>query len=113
MSAGFKATWLGDEDPQAQLVRMGDLAFVKGQSVSVPKDHPMADAIRHNPTFAVDAAKADVVDAKEPDEDERNARSEEGTEKAALKADLRNLGIVVQGNPSVDTLRARLADATK
>lgn len=110
--SGFSATWLGDEDPQSQLVRMGDLVFVKGQKVSVPAKHEYADMIRDNPTFSTEG-KAEVVEAKEPSDDELAARAEEGTSKAALKAELRSLGINVQGNPSEDTLRAKLADAYK
>ena len=113
MSGAFKAVWLGDEDPASQVVRMGDLVFVKGQSVTVPKGHAMYDAIHGNPTFAVDNEKAEVVTIDEPSADEQRERAEEGTEKAAIKAELRTLGIVIQGNPSLDTLRGRLADATK
>lgn len=110
MSA-FKAVWLGDEDPQSQFIRMGDLAFVKGQSVTVPEKHEYADMIRDNPTFAVDGTKAEPVEADEPSAEEQQARSEEGTEKAAIKHRLRELGQPVQGNPSLDTLRERLAKA--
>ena len=111
--SGFKAVWLGDEDPASQIVRMGDLVFVKGQSVTVPKGHAMYDAIHDNPTFAVDGEKANPAEADEPTEDEQRERAEEGTEKAAIKAELKALGITVQGNPSVETLRGKLADATK
>ena len=111
--SGFKAVWLGDEDPQSQLVRIGDLVFVKGQSVTVPDKHEHADMIRDNPTFAVDDSKAKPVEAVEPTADEQRERAEEGTEKAALKAQLRALGVSVQGNPSEDTLRTKLADASK
>lgn len=113
MSKTFKATWLGDGDPQAQLITIGDLRFIKGEAVNVPADHDAADQIRGNPTFATDADKADVVEADEPTKDEQMARAEEGTELGALKAQLRALGHDVKGNPSVDTLRNRLADATK
>lgn len=113
MSGPFKAMWLGDEDPASQVVRMGDLVFVKGQTVSVPKGHPMYDAIHDNPTFAIDDAKAEPVEADEPSADEQRERAEEGTEKAAIKAELKLLGHNIQGNPSLDTLRAKLVDATK
>lgn len=113
MSGAFKAMWRGDEDPASQIVRMGDLVFVKGQSVTVPKGHAMYDAIHDNPTFAVDNAKAELAEVDEPTDDEQRDRAEEGTEKAAIKAELRTLGITVQGNPSIDTLRAKLVDATK
>lgn len=111
--SGFKAVWLGDEDPQSQMVRIGDLTFVKGQSVSVPDKHEFADLIRENPTFAVDDSKAKPVEADEPDDDVQRERAEQGTEKAALKEALREYGISVQGNPSVETLRNKLAEASK
>lgn len=111
--SGFKAVWLGDEDPASQIVRMGDLVFVKGQSVTVPKGHAMFDAIHDNPTFAVDNEKANVAQADEPSAEEQRERAEEGTEKAAIKAELRTYGITVQGNPSLETLRGKLVDATK
>lgn len=107
--SGFKAVWLGDEDPQSQLVRMGDLVFVKGQTVSVPDDHDFAERIKGNPTFAVDDTKAQPVEAEEPEPVDPDA----GTEKAALKAQLRGLGVNVPGNPSVETLRHKLVEATK
>jgi hypothetical protein len=113
MSGSFKAVWLGDEDPQSQFVRMGDLAFVKGQTVTVPDKHEFADLIRENPVFAVDDNKAKPVEADEPNVDEQRDRAEEGTEKAALKEQLRGLGVSVQGNASVETLRAKLVEATK
>lgn len=113
MSGPFKAMWLGDEDPASQMVRMGDLVFVKGQPVTVPKGHQFYDAIHDNPTFAVDDTKADTVEVDEPSADEQRERAEEGTEKAALKEQLRGLGVSVQGNPSVETLRAKLFEATK
>lgn len=112
MSKTFKATWLGDSDPSAQIIRMGDLRFVKGESTDVPGDHELADGIRDNPVFSVDG-KGEPVEADEPDEDEIAARAEEGTEKGALKAQLRSLGHDVKGNPSLDTLRNRLSEATK
>jgi hypothetical protein len=56
--------------------------------------------------------KADPTPAIEPGEDELAERAEAGTEKAALKARLRDLGVVPKGNPSVDTLREALVKAT-
>jgi len=113
MAKTFKATWLGDEDPQAQIIHMGDLTFIKGQAVTVPSDHGFASFIDGNPTFAVDNDKATPVEADEPDADALADRAEAGTEKGALKEQLRNLGVSVQGNPSVETLRAKLVEATK
>lgn len=112
MSKSFTATWLGDGDPAAQMVRMGDLAFVKGEKVTVKEGHPFYDQIKDNPTFSTEA-KAEVVPAVEPTEDELEARSEEGTEKGAIKAQLRGMGVDVKGNPSLDTLRNKLVEASK
>lgn len=113
MAKTFKAIWLGDEDPQAQIIHMGELRFIKGEPTDVPEDHGFASFVRGNPTFAIDDAKASPVEADEPDADEIAARSEEGTEKGAIKARLRELGVTIQGNPSLDTLRGKLVDATK
>lgn len=114
MSApSFKAKWLGDGDPAAQLIRIGDLTFVRGEAVTVKGDHASADMIRDNPTFAIDDAKAEPVKADEPTEEEQRARAEEGTQKAALRQQLRENGVTVQGNPSLETLRNKLVEATK
>lgn len=110
-SKTMKVTWLGDEDPYRQMITEGGVKFVKGEVVSVPTDvefngFKWADNFRNNPMFAVDE-KADVVESREEEQPE-----EKGTEKAALKAELRDTyGINMQGNPSLDTLRNKLADA--
>lgn len=104
----MKVTWLGDEDPNAQIIRIGDLRFIKGEAVTVPDDHEHADMIRDNPVFS-NEGKAEVVEAREPSDDEMEARQDDGTERGALKRILRDAGQSVQGNPSVDTLRERVA----
>ncbi|HEX8415232.1 MAG TPA: hypothetical protein VF637_15320 [Sphingomicrobium sp.] len=113
MSKSFKAMWLGDTDPNAQIIHIGDLRFVKGETTDVPADHEHAEMLRGNPLFAVDGTKADTTEAHEPSAEELESRAEEGTEKGALKTQLRSLGHDVKGNPSVETLRNRLVDATK
>ena len=113
MSKTIKATWLGDGDPQSQIIFMGDLRFVKGDAVSVPADHEFAERIASNPMFAVDGDKREPTEVSEPDADELAERAEAGTEKGALKAQLRARGIETRGNPSVETLRQKLADASK
>lgn len=102
-------TWLGDGDPEAQSITQDGISFVKGEKVAV-KDKAVFDRLSKNPLFSADA-KAEPAEADEPTEDELAARAEEGTEKGALKARLRELGVTVQGNPSVDTLRGKLAEA--
>lgn len=106
-----KLTWIGDSDPEAQMVLIEGVTFVKGQPVEV-KDKGLFDELKGNPMFSAEA-KADPVDADEPDAETLAARAEEGTEKAALKEQLRARGVSVQGNPSVETLRAKLVEATK
>lgn len=104
-----KLIWLGDSDPEAQAVTIEGVTFVKGEATEV-KDKKLADKLATNPTFSTDT-KAEAVAAEEPSEEELANRAEEGTEKAALKARLREYNVTVQGNPSVDTLRSKLADA--
>lgn len=113
MSKSIKATWLGDGDPQSQIIFMGDLRFIKGEAVTVPADHEFAERIAGNPVFSVDNDKREPVDVSQPSDEELTERGEEGTEKAALKAQLKARGVVVKGNPSEDTLRTKLADVSK
>ena len=108
MTKSVDVMWLGDEDPNAQLIRMGDLRFIKGEVTKVDADHGYMEMIKGNPMFAVDDSKAEPAVAIE-----HQADPDEGTEKGAIKDQLRALGISVQGNPSLDTLRGKLADATK
>ncbi len=113
MAKNLKVVWLGDDDPSAQIIRFGDLRFVKGEATDVADDHDFADMIKQNPTFAVGDDKAKPVEVAEPTPEEVMDRTEEGTEKGAIKAQLRAMGITVQGNPSLDTLRNKLVEATK
>lgn len=104
-----KFTWLGDEDPSKQSVTQFGVTFVKGEATDFPdKRKNEVEKLKGNPMFSTDS-KADVVEAKEPEAPDVEA----GTEKAALKGELRSMGVNVQGNPSVDTLRNRLAEAHK
>jgi len=104
-----KLTWIGDSDPDAQMVLIEGVTFVKGEATEV-KDKELFVALKDNPMFSADA-KAEVAAADEPTEDELAARAEEGTEKAALRKQLAAHGITVKGNASPETLRAKLADA--
>ena len=111
-SKTFTATWLGDADPLQQLITEGGVRFIKGEPTKVPLDLdfngiPWANQIKNNPMFAIDE-KADVIESDEEEQPE-----ETGTEKAALKAELKALGEEVRGNPSVETLRDRLAAKLK
>lgn len=76
MAKTFKAMWLGDGDPQSQVIEEGGIRFVKGEAVTVPQDLKhngmwWADIIKDNPTFAIDDTDEDPVDAGE--EAERKA----------------------------------------
>ena len=106
-----KLTWIGDSDPDAQMVLIEGVTFVKGEATEV-KDKELFDALKDNPMFSADA-KAEAATADEPTEDELTARAEEGTEKAALRKQLADRGVTVKGNASVETLRAKLVEATK
>jgi len=100
----FNAVWLGDGDPQAQMVTLGGIRFIKGESVKVPADLKVngvdfADTIRNNPTFECDGGEPDVVETSEEDEI------------AATKELLDGAGIKYRANASLDSLRALLVKA--
>lgn len=101
MAKTATVTWLGDEDPNAQIIHMGDLRFIRGEAVKVDAEHGYMQMIRGNPLFAVDE-KAEVTEI-----------DDEEAEKTALKEQLATVGVTMRGNPSVDTLRSKLAEATK
>lgn len=103
-------TWIGDSDPEAQSITLYGQTFVKGEPVNVT-DKKVLEKLDGHPMFA--KGKAEVVAADEPSEEEQAARAEEGTVKAALKAQLAQHGIVMKGNPSEDTLRNKLVEATR
>jgi len=99
--------WLGDEDPAQQTISQFGYSFVKGEKVTIDaKDKDVLETLKGNPAFSFDA-KSDPVKAIEPYLPDPAA----GTEKEALKRELRELGVSIQGNPSEDTLRGRLAEA--
>lgn len=106
-----KLTWIGDNDPDAQMVLIEGVTFVKGEATEV-KDKELYEALKGNPTFSADA-KAEPVEADEPSQEEQAERAEQGTVKAALRRQLAALGVSVKGNASEDTLRAKLVEATK
>lgn len=104
-----KFTWLGDEDPSVQSVTVFGVTFVKGEAATVPASKKGAiEKLKANPMFSTEA-HPEVVESDEPEATDPEA----GTEKAALKAELAERGVVIRGNPSEDTLRNRLADAVK
>jgi len=101
----FKATWNGDGDPQAQMIHMFGLRFIKGEETRVPANLYVEgidayDTIYNNPSFSVEDEEPDPVDAGEENEEE------------ALKKQLDELGVKYRANASVDTLRNALDRAT-
>jgi hypothetical protein len=94
----FNATWLGDGSPEAQVIYMGDMKFVKGDAVAVPADHDLADTIRQNPLFATEPEDDNTVP---PPTDE---------EVEAMKATLDNRGVKYRANISGEKLRDLVAD---
>lgn len=100
----FSAVWLGDEDPVRQVITVGGQEFAKGQPTEVDADNPHAEKIKNNPMFSTDK-KAEVIESEEPEAPDVEA----GTELAAAKAEARRLNIEVKGNPSLDTVRAKIA----
>lgn len=104
-----KVTWLGDEDPSVQVITQYGHTFVKGEAVDVDDKDPNMGKFKNMGTVFSVGGKADVIESAEP----VPADPEEGTEKAAAKAALRARGEEVKGNPSLETLRNRLAASAK
>lgn len=99
-----KLTWIGDSDPEAQSVTQDGITFVKGVATPVD-DKDVFKRLSGNPMFSADA-KAEPVEADEV----APVDPDEGTEKGAIKRRLRDdFGVSMQGNPSLETLRTRLA----
>lgn len=98
-----KLTWVGDSDPEAQSVIQDGITFVKGIATPVD-DKAVFGRLSRNPMFSADAktepTEADETQSIDPDI---------GTEKGAIKRRLKeDYGVSMPGNPSLDTLRARL-----
>lgn len=100
-------TWLGDADPSVQTIEQFGVTFVKGEPTKVPNNHPQIEKLKGNQTFSVGKSKAEVVDSDEPEPEE-----EDGTELAAVRTELTARGIRFSHNAKLDTLRAKLAQAT-
>lgn len=99
MAKNLTVTWLGDEDPDQQVISHGGITFAKGEAVPVPVTHALAPMLKDNPMFAVDE-DAEVVDAGE-------------AEKDALRDQLDAKGIKYRANASADALRGLLAENTE
>jgi hypothetical protein len=96
----FSATWIGDDDPGAQIIHMGGLRFIKGEATQVPGDHHMAETIKENPLFAT--GNDDPAPTPAANEEEERVR---------LQALLDQRGIKVRANASPETMREALAKA--
>lgn len=99
-----KVTWLGDEDPSAQVIEQYGHTFVKGEPVEVPDNDPALGKFRSMSVFSVGKV-GDTVESSEPAPPD----PEEGTERAAVKAALDERGIKYDGRAKLETLRAMLA----
>jgi hypothetical protein len=99
-----KITWLGDEDSSAQKITQYGHVFVKGEPTNVPDNDPMLDKFKSMGVFSVGKA-GDVVEIKEPEPTD----PDEGTERAAVKAELDAAGIKYDGRAKLETLRELLA----
>ena len=98
-----EVTWLGDEDPQAQVIEQFGLTFVKGKPVKVDDNSPHLGKLRSNPAFSL--KKAEPVESREP----APVDPDEGTELAAVRKALDERGVKYDGRSSVDALRGKLA----
>jgi len=99
-------TWLGDEDPSVQAITMYGHAFVKGVPTSVPDKDPRMGKFKGNAFFSV-GKSGEVVDSDEPDAPD----PDDGTEIAAIRKDLDELGIKYRPNTGLAKLREKLAVA--
>lgn len=96
-------TWLGDEDPQAQVIEQFGHRFVKGEPVKVEDKSPALAKFKGNPAFSFKKSKP--VDSKEPEPKD----PAEGTELEAVRKELDGRGISYTETASVESLRAKLA----
>lgn len=95
--------WLGDEDPSAQVIDQYGYTFVKGQPTEVEDKDAAIAKLKDNPFFSF--KKADPVDSKEP----KPKDPDEGTEIAAVRKELDDMGVKYDGRSGIDTLRTKLA----
>lgn len=87
-----KFTWVGDGDPSAQIIHMGDLRFIRNEARDVPQDHPFSEMIVHNPMFVITDTDTGPVDDRD-----------------IITAELDAAGIKYDGRMKTDNLRELLA----
>lgn len=93
----FKTTWIGDEDPSAQIILIDNLRFIKGDAREVPEDHPLGEVIYGNPLFVHELEEvAEVEDTTSTNE------------RGLVRAELEALGIEFDGRLGIDALKALL-----
>ena len=98
-----EVVWLGDEDPQAQVIEQFGHRFVKGEPVKVEDKSPALAKLKDNPAFALKKSK--LVESKEPEP----ANPVEGTELGAVRKELDQRGISYAETATVEALRGKLA----
>lgn len=99
-------TWLGDADPSVQHITQYGYDFVKGEPTAVPFQEPFMRKFKAMSVFSV-GKDGDVVESEEPESPD----VDEGTEIAAVRKDLDELGVKYHPNAKIGTLRAKLAVA--
>ena len=102
-----EVTWLGDEDPSAQSIEQYGHKFVKGVPTKVSDNDPKMAKFRSMTSVFSVGKKGEAVESKEPEPVDPDA----GTELAAVRKDLDELGVKYDGRSGLDTLRAQLAKA--
>ena len=95
--------WLGDEDPQAQVIEQFGHRFVKGEPVKVDDKSPSLAKFKDNPAFSFKKVKP--VESKEPEP----VNPAEGTELDAVRKELDQRGITYTETATVESLRGKLA----
>lgn len=103
----FKATWLGDGSPEAQIITEGGIEFIKGRPAVVPGDLKhngieWAEMIRNNPMFEVGTVDEDGLNTNDDD-----------AEVAELRRDLDALGVKYTQSEKAPALRTKLEKATR
>lgn len=97
-----QARYIGADGDDNQLIHMAGAMFVKGQWTSVDDTDPQFAKLANNPTFELKGG------------DQRpEVEGDDVAEAESAKAALRARGEAVRGNPSLETLRKRLAEVTK
>ena len=100
-------TWLGDEDPSAQVITQYGHRFVKGEPTNVPEKDANIGKFKDNAYFTVGNEKGDPIESDEPAPVDPDA----GTENDALRKALDRLNVQYDVRANVETLRGKLAAA--